>query len=104
MAAKLKAVPQRHMDERQIEDLEFEEALAELLDAKEDEEFKERLKGLSKAKRIVRDKCQHYLLQDKELLRCGRFVVQGKARNGGGFEVPAWESVIPGDISEQGSG
>jgi hypothetical protein len=32
-------------------------------------------------------------------MRCGRFVIVGKARNGGGFSVPAWESVA-GSIEE----
>ena len=39
-------------------------------------------------------------LADGERLRCGDFVITGKARAGGGFEVPVWESVTVGRIRQ----
>jgi len=50
------------------------------------------------AKRAVSAYGKEIGIQDEEQVLVGRFVIKGRARNGGGFEVPAWESVSIDEI------
>lgn len=57
-------------------------------------------KAYGRAKRQMIEIVKGLDLADGERLRCGDFVITGKARAGGGFEVPTWESVTVGDIRQ----
>jgi len=50
------------------------------------------------AKRTIAAYGKEIEIQDEEQVLVGRFVIKGRARNGGGFEVPAWESVSVDEI------
>lgn len=58
-----------------------------------DESTKKAAKENRKARAAIKTFCKGLDLKDGERVRIGRFVVTGRARNGGGFEIPAWESV-----------
>lgn len=46
----------------------------------------------------IADKAEHYQLAEGQRLRVGEFIVTGKKRAGGGFEIPAWEKITVGSI------
>lgn len=92
----MQADPQSAMWEKEVESEALEDALATILD----DDNKQIVKRVTKARRVVKQAVEDAKLEDGERLRCGPFVITGKARNGGGFEVPAWESVVAGSVSE----
>ena len=86
--------------DRSIEDNEFEEAIRELKDAEGDEEFQEQLKAYRGVKALVKTKCKFHELTLNERMRVGIYVITGKERNGGGFHVDGWTSIVPDQITE----
>lgn len=80
--------------DRTIEWPELEDAIETLVTAREDGT----LKAISKARALVKAVVEDHALQDGERLRCGAFVITGRERAGGGFEVPTWSKVTVGAI------
>lgn len=62
------------------------------------EKAKAPAKEYTKARRDLKALLGEVALQDGERVRVGRFVLTGKARNGGGFEIPAWTSIVVGGV------
>lgn len=79
--------------DREIESDELEGAIEDYLNTQED------AKANAKAKKTIKSVTEQYDLREGERLRVGRFVIVGKRRSGGGFEVPAWSKVTAGKIN-----
>lgn len=87
--------PQGQLFDRVIDDEALEAAVARFLDTKT------LAKQHAKARKTLYDRLNELpALEDGERIRIGRFVVEGKARAGGGFTVPKWESTGIGAIAE----
>lgn len=80
--------------DKTIESPEVEEAIETLMAAKAYAKEHE----VGKAQKLVKALAEQYDLQDGERLRCGAYVITGKRRGGGGFEVPVWEKTGVGRI------
>lgn len=95
--ARTKAEPQRSLPtfDRTIEDPELEMFLEDL----HSEEVQDAAKRFKKAHKAVYDKLNQMTLEDGEKVRIGEFLVTGKRRAGGGFEVPTWEKTGIGSIT-----
>ncbi len=89
--------PQTGMWDRTIEDAELENALDEMQESEEAHQTY----GKARARMLAR--VRFHELRDGERVRCGEFVIEGKARNGGGFEVPAWSSITAKVVREGGT-
>lgn len=96
MATRAKKDPQGGFQDRDVEDSEFEQLLEEALE--HDEEYDQKRKRIFKLRKQIADKAEHYQLAEGQRLRVGEFIVTGKKRAGGGFEIPAWEKVTVGSI------
>lgn len=92
---------QAGFEDKTIEDGELEAALETMYHAKDDDVFRARVKKLNAAKKRVSESLQFHGIVDGQRLRCGEFILTGKARNGGGFSVPAWESIVAGGIEKE---
>lgn len=77
--------PKPRLWDRELEDPELEQIIEEYMDSREAAKSAVAAAAALKAKLKA--------LADGDRIRCGEFVITGKARNGGGFEVPAWQSV-----------
>lgn len=91
---------QTRLFDRTVENPELEAAIADFMEQRA--ELKEPLKELRATKKTLDGLVESVALQDDERLRCGRFVIYGKARAGGGFEVPEWRKVFAGKIEDIG--
>ena len=96
--ATAKKDPQAGAFDRTIESPELEAAVDLIVSWRE--EHGDELKEVAHARATIKAVTEQYALQDGERLRVGRFVITGKLRSGGGFEVPSWSKVVPGEIEE----
>ena len=94
MAAKKDS--QTQLFDRTIESAELEAALELIMEWKDRWELKE----LAAARKTIKEVTEQHKLADGERLRIGQFVITGKARAGGGFEVPEWHKVTVGTIAD----
>jgi hypothetical protein len=78
--------------DRTIESPEIEQAIEDMLAAQD------AYRAYLKARKVVRTVVEEYALADGERLRCGAYVLSGKERGGGGFEVPVWKKVTLGGV------
>lgn len=92
--ARAKNTPQTNMFDRTIEDLDLEAALEDLYS----EDTQAAYKAYREAHRKVYSRLNDMEIKPDEKLRVGRFVVTGKERAGGGFEIPAWTKTGIGSI------
>lgn len=83
---------QSAMWDREVEIEGLEEALDKA------EKAKGPARTYTAARRDLKALLKGIELQDGERVRCGRFVITGKARAGGGFDIPAWETVVVGEV------
>jgi hypothetical protein len=90
---------QGNIFDRTIESPEIEEAIETLMRAREYAKGH----GVGKAKKLVASLVEQYALEDGERLRVGQYVVTGRKRAGGGFEVPTWEKTGIGAIDSIGA-
>ncbi len=88
---------QESMWDKEIESPELEAAIEMIMENQPDADTR---KELAKARKTVKAVTEQYDLEDGQRLRVGRFVIEGKARGGGGFEVPTWRKVTVGKITE----
>ena len=95
--AKAKDEAQLNMWDREIESPELEAAIELIMDNELDQATR---KELGKARKTIKQVTEQYELEDGQRLRCGRFVITGKGRSGGGFEVPQWSKTTVGKITE----
>jgi len=95
--AKAKEETQSRLWDKEIESPELEAAIQIIMDNELDQETR---KKLSKARKTIKSVTEQYELEDGQRLRCGRFVITGKGRSGGGFEVPQWAKTTVGKITE----
>lgn len=89
MATREKA--QSAMDEHVLEDADL------LANLEEELELKRVLKRLRKVQRAIDERVKYLLerdVEDGDIIRCGRFRLEGRRAKGGGFEVPTWEAVV----------
>ena len=93
--AAVKPEPQTGLFDRTIEDPELESFLEDLYS----EEVQAAHETFKKAHKAVYDKLNQMTLEDGEKVRCGQFLVVGKQRSGGGFEVPQWTKTGIGKIT-----
>lgn len=94
--ARVKDQPQTGFDDKFIEDPDLEEQIEKYLDTKEAARDNAKAKAAINARLALLPD-----LQDGQLVRVGRYTLPMKARAGGGFEIPTWEKVVVGKISEQ---
>jgi hypothetical protein len=92
--ATIKKDEQAGIFDRTVELPELAEALETI--AEYEESGKKYLAASNKAKAIFKG----LEASDGERIRCGDFILTARARNGGGFQVPAWEGVSIGTITE----
>lgn len=92
------ADPQVGMWEREIENADLEHACKVLWDAQNDSDLQAELKRINQAKQTRKDRLREVGLGAGERLRVGPFVITGVKREGGGFEIPEWESVTVSDV------
>ena len=95
--SKAKDEAQLNMWDREIESPELENAIQIIMDNELDQETR---KALSHARKTIKAVTEQYGLEDGQRLRCGRFVITGKGRSGGGFSVPQWSKTTVGKITE----
>ena len=95
--AKAKDEAQLKMWDKEIESPELEAAIELIMENELDQATR---KELSKARKTIKSVTEQYELEDGQRLRCGRFVITGKGRSGGGFEVPQWAKTTVGKITE----
>jgi hypothetical protein len=93
--ARTKDEPQGNMFDRTIEDQELEAALEDLYS----EPTQEAYKAYKDAHKKVYDRLNDMRIGPDEKLRVGKFVVTGKERRGGGFEIKPWTKTGVGSIS-----
>jgi hypothetical protein len=86
--------PQTNLFDRVLDDEALEAACARFVFTKQG------AKDHGKAKRKLYETLNALAIGPTERVRIGRFVVTGKARKGGGFEVPPWEKIGIGSIKE----
>ena len=97
--AKAKEESQSRLWDREIESPELEAAIQIIMDSEIDQETR---KELGRARKTIKQVTEQYELEDGQRLRCGRFVITGKGRSGGGFSVPQWSKTTVGKITELG--
>lgn len=90
----VKTTDQPGLFDRTLEMPELEEHLERWL------ETKEAAKQHADANRKIKTIAETLAIQDGERVRVGGYVITGKARNGGGFEVPTWEKVTVGAVAD----
>jgi hypothetical protein len=86
--------PQSGLFDRVIENEALEASCARYLFTKPG------AKDHGKAKRKLYEMLNAVEVKPGERVRIGRFVIAGKARKGGGFEVPVWERTGIGSVTE----
>lgn len=79
--------PQSGLFDREIESPELEGALETL------ERLADAAAEIRAAQKVLGGIKASLEIKDGERIRCGAFILTGAARNGGGFEVPAWSGV-----------
>lgn len=80
--------------DREIESPEIEEAITRMFSNRE------AAKEYGKAREAIRRIIEEFNLGETERVRCGPYVIHGRARAGGGFSVPTWAKVGIGEITE----
>lgn len=75
--------------DREIEDQDLEYALSVI----RDHDNRAIVREVNGARKAIKAALARVELREGERLRCGRFVLVGTLRTGGGIEIPAWESV-----------
>jgi len=86
--------PQGGLFDRVIDDEALEAACARYIFTKAG------AKDHAKAKKSLYDRLNDLNVEDGETVRIGRFKVVGRARKGGGFDVPPWEKTGIGAVVE----
>ena len=80
--------------DRTVESPELEQAIMDIIDTR-----KASIKnGRAKKKRQILLK--EFKLGDGERLRVGNYVIMGKSKSGGGFDIDKWSGVGVGSITE----
>lgn len=79
--------------DRTVEDEEFAKLLEDKHWLDNDQEFRAGRRKFNVLAKRIKAKIQEHDLQDAERLRAGRFIVTGRARQGGGYEIGAWHAV-----------
>jgi hypothetical protein len=79
--------------DRTVEDEEFAELLSQKHEMDEDEAFRAQKRKFNTLAKRIKGKIQEHNLEDAERLRAGRFIVTGRARQGGGYAIGAWHAV-----------
>jgi hypothetical protein len=92
----LKEDSQSGMFDRTIENPELEDLIEKRI------ENHESAKAFTAAQRGIKKIIDTLELKDGERVRCGAYVWTSKARQGGGFEMPEWESVGISDLQTIG--
>jgi len=83
-----KQEPQKGLFDRVIEDEKLERAIARFIETKEPAKVHAEAKKLLNA---ALNEAELTDIEDGEKIRVGAFLIEGRKRAGGGFEVPAWE-------------
>lgn len=83
--------------DKEIESPELEAAIELIMENQLDQATR---RELGKARKTIKSVTEQYELEDGQRLRCGRYVITGKGRSGGGFEVPQWTKTTVGKITE----
>jgi hypothetical protein len=83
--------------DRTIESPELESAIELIMDNKLDPETQT---AVNAARKTIKQLTEQYELTDGQRLRVGRYVIHGKQRAGGGFNVPTWSKTTVGNITE----
>ena len=98
--ARPKVDPQSGLFDHEIEDPEFEDALLNHI-----KETETRARLASIARRIEEGKERHDIksMEDGARVRVGSVTFVTKARSGGGFPMPKWDTIGIGNIAEEGS-
>lgn len=85
----------------QDEQQEFDELVFEdgdlLANLEEEVELKALVKRLRKVQTAIEERLRLLMerdLEDGDVVRVGRFRIEGRVRQGGGFEVPTWAAVV----------
>lgn len=89
MVAQPREDPQSGMFDVEIDDPDFEAAIAEHIG------FKETRAAMAKVKRAMVEGAEKHdikALEDGTRVRVGAYTFEVKARAGGGFEMPEWET------------
>lgn len=92
--AKVKDEAQAQLFDRTIENPELEEAIEKML------ELGEAAKEYAAARKPVKAITETLNLKDGERVRIGRYVITGRERSGGGFDVKSWTKTTIGSIAE----
>lgn len=91
MVTSVREDPQTGFEEHVIDDADL------LANLEEEAELKGRLRRLAKVRKAIEERVEYLLerpVEDGDIVRCGPFRLEGRRRQGGGFEVPPWNAVV----------